>query len=115
MIQREPLLTSRLFWWQLDIIRVMLPLAVIVLAAWMIQYSRLTQGAAWHDPIGKTLLLETVIILTYLIPEAGGIWVTYNRTQAAAAGLIELAATIALVALFAWRIWVWRRTARRGQ
>jgi hypothetical protein len=99
--------------WQITFLRLVVPAAVLILLAWIIQYTRITHWAAWRDPVGRNLLAMTALMVVFLIPFGGTLFIRYDLMETTIAGLIQIISIAAIVPMVGWRMVVWSR-AQRG-
>ena len=79
------------------------------LAAWVVQYTRYTHGAAWRDPLGRTLVIKTSLIALLLVPTALSLFLHFNRLTSYVAGWVDVILIGAITPVMVWRILTWRR------
>jgi len=81
----------------------------IALTQWVAVYTRLTRRAAWRNPVGRTLIIETLLIAGLFVPQILSLFFNLNRFDSRIAAWCD----VALVML--WRTIVWLRMAALGR
>lgn len=79
------------------------------LTVWVIQYTRYTRWAAWHDPLGRTLMVKSLLIAGLLLVSILSLFLHLNRLTSEAAGWVDVALIGAVGPVMTWRILVWRK------
>lgn len=95
--------------------RIVLICAFITLTSWAAVDLRLTRGRAWKNPVGKSLLLETLLIAAVCVPSALSVFLHLSRRDNEIVGWVDVALIGIVTPVMAQRIVVWFRLYRSGK
>lgn len=85
------------------------------LVAWVVAYSHLTRRDAWRNPIGKTLIVETLLNAGLFVPTALSLFFHLSRLNSYVVAWSDVALIGAVAPAMAWRTLVWVRLDRLGR
>jgi hypothetical protein len=85
------------------------------LAAWVAVYDALTRGGWRRSPIGRTLVVEALLIAALFVPTALSLFFHLNRFDSLVAGWADVALIGLVAPAMIWRIAVWVRLGRLGR
>lgn len=85
------------------------------LLAWVLDYTRLTRGAAWRNPIGRTLLAKTTLIAALFVPQILSLFFRLNRLDSRIAAWTDVALIGLVTPVMLWRTAVFERVHRDGK
>lgn len=77
------------------------------LVIWMILYT--IYQPWWRDPVGRTLVIETLLIAGLFVPSILSLFFHFNHLTSQVAAWIDLGLIAAVTPVMLWRIAVWRR------
>lgn len=77
-------------------------------------YTWLTKGAAWGNPIGRTLIAKTLLIAGLFIPQILSLFFNLNRLDSHIAAWADVTLIGLVAPVMIWRSAVWVRLSRRG-
>lgn len=86
----------------------------VSLFGWVALYTWLTRGAAWRNPIGRTLVIKTLLIAALFIPQILSLFFHLNRLDSHIAAWTDVALIGLVTPIMCWRSAVWVRLSRRG-
>lgn len=100
-----------------QVILVLLKIGVICgfvsLVSWVGIYIRLTRWGALRNPIGRTLVIKTLLIAFLLIPTTLSLFFQLNRLDSRITAWVDVALIGAITPVMVWRSAVWLRESRR--
>jgi hypothetical protein len=85
----------------------------VSLITWVAVYTRLTRGAAWRNPIGRTLMVKSLLIAMLLVPSGLSLFLRLNRFTSHVAAWADVVLIGAIAPVMLWRSAVWVRVSRR--
>lgn len=85
------------------------------LVAWVTVYLRLTRGNAWHNPLGRTLIVKSLLIAGLFVPQILSLFFHLNRSGSRVVAWADVVLIGAVTPAMCWRIQVWLRLARPGR
>ena len=85
----------------------------ISLVGWVIIYTRLARW--WKNPIGRTLVVKTLLIAGLLVPTTMSLFFNFNRLTSHIAAWVDVVLIGAIAPVMIWRSIVWLREARDGR
>lgn len=100
--------------WQILAYKVVLIAAFVSLVSWVVIYTRLTHGAAWRNPVGRSLLVKTSLIAAVIIPSTLSVFLDLSRRSSVIVGWVDVALIGLVTPVMLWRSAVWIRLARAG-
>jgi hypothetical protein len=83
----------------------------IALGAWVLLYSRLTRRAAWTDPIGQTLIIETLLLAGLFVPSILSLFFHLNRFDSRIVAWLDVALIGLVTPVMLWRCLVFLKIA----
>ena len=99
--------------WILLLFKIVLIADLVALAAFAADYTRL---AKWYkNPIGRTLVIETLLLGAALTPSVLSLFFTFNRLTSHIAAWVDLALFAGIAGVMAWRTVVFERIHRDKQ
>lgn len=85
------------------------------LVAWVAVYHVLTRGGWRRNPIGRTLVVKSLLIAGLFIPTILSLFFHLNRFDSRIVGWSDVALIGAVAPVMAWRILVFTRLDRLGR
>lgn len=96
-------------------LKIVLVAGLVSLAAWVAVYHALTRGG-WHrSPIGRTLVVESLLIAALFVPTALSLFFNLNRFDSRVAGWADVVLIGLVTPVMIWRTAVWVRLGRLGR
>jgi hypothetical protein len=96
-------------------LKIALVAGFVSLAAWVAVYHGLTRGGWRRSPIGRTLVVESLLIAALFVPTALSLFFQLNRSDSRIAGWADVALIGLVTPVMIWRIAVWVRLGRLGR
>lgn len=85
------------------------------LTAWVAVYTKLTSWGAWKNPVGRTLMVKSLLLAAALVPFTLSLFFTFNRLTSHIAGWVDVALIGAITPVMLWRCLVWVRLSRKDK
>ena len=82
----------------------------VSLVGWVAVYTRLAKG--WHDEIGRTLVVKTLLIAALMVPSALSLFLHLSRMDSLVAGWIDAGLIWLITPVMLWRTAVWIRNSK---
>lgn len=96
-------------------VRIALIVAISGLVVFIADYTRMTRGAAWRDPVGQTIILAELFLIGTLMPFLLAAFFRLS-TLGSQIGVWVLTTFLFLTGgVMYWRTWVFERIHRRGK
>lgn len=86
----------------------------ISMVAWILLYSRLTRRAVWTDPIGQTLIIETLLLAGLFMPTALNLFFNLNRLDSHISAWVDVTLIGLVTPVMLWRCQIFFVIARRA-
>lgn len=100
--------------WILLLLKIGLISGAAVIVLWVAVYSRLTRRAAWRNPIGRTLILESLLIAGLFVPQILSLFFQLNRFDSRMAAWADVTLIGLVTPVMLWRTAVWLRMRKLG-
>jgi len=81
--------------------------------AWIVVYTRLAKW--WESPIGRTLVVKSLLLAGLLIPTILSLFFHFNRLTSYVAGWVDAVLICAIAPVMIWRTAVWLRIYRKNR
>jgi hypothetical protein len=81
------------------------------LVGWVLVYSRL--AAWWHNAIGRTLVVKSMLLAGLLVPSGLSLFFHFNRLTSLVAGWVDVALIGLISPAMWWRTAVWVKESRK--
>ena len=85
---------------------------LVTLAVFVADYTRLTRGGAWKDPVGQTIVLKSALLALAILPSVLSLFFRFSRLTSHIAGWFDVAAFGAIAVVMAWRTVTFERIHR---
>lgn len=85
----------------------------ISLVGWVAVYTRLAKW--WHNAIGRTLVVKTLLIAALLVPTGLSLFLHFNRLTSYVAGWVDVALIGLITPVMIWRTVVWVKESRKDK
>lgn len=92
--------------------KIVLVADLVTLAVFIADYTRLTRGEAWRNPIGRTILWKDVLLGAALTPSVLSLFFHFSRLTSRIAGWVDIALFAAISVAVVWRIAVFEKIHR---
>ncbi len=80
------------------------------LVGWVAVYTRLAKW--WKNPIGRTLVVKTLLIAGLLVPTTLSLFFHFNRHSSLVAAWVDVVLIGAIAPVMIWRTIVWIKVSR---
>jgi hypothetical protein len=97
---------------QIFVLKVCLIGAFCSLVGWVVIYTRLARW--WTNPIGRTLVVKTLLVAALLIPFILALFFNLTRLDSRIVGWIDVFLIGAITPVMIWRSVVWVKASREG-
>jgi hypothetical protein len=77
---------------------------------WVAVYTRLARW--WGNPVGRTIVVNAVIVSTLLVPTTLALFFKLNRLDSLVTAWVDVVLIGAITPVMCWRIVIWTRLAR---
>jgi hypothetical protein len=89
--------------WIVLLLKIGLVSGGIVLLAWVAVYTRLTNGGAWRNPIGLSLIIEALLIAGLFVPQILSLFFQLNRLDSRVAAWADVTLIGLVTPVMIWR------------
>ena len=87
----------------------------VSLVAWVAVYHVLTRGGWRKNPIGRTLVVKSLLIAGMFVPSILSLFFHLNRLDSWVAGWVDVVLIGAVAPVMAWRVAVFLKLHRQGR
>jgi hypothetical protein len=97
----------------LDALRIVLVTGLVSLFAWVGVYTKLAPW--WRNVIGRTMVIETILIGLVFIPSTLSAFFNFNRLDSRIAGWVDVGLIGLVTPVMIWRVILWLRMAKKDK
>lgn len=95
--------------------KIVLVAGVLSVAAFIVLYHRLTDGAVWRDEVGKTIVVKDVLLILMLLPAILSLFFRFSGFTSHIAAWTDVVLFGLLTPVMTWRCLIWARLHRDGR
>jgi hypothetical protein len=95
------------------LLKIVIVADVVTVVAFAAIYTALAKW--WKDPIGRTIMTESVLLALLLLPSLLSFFVNFNRLTSEVSAWADVGLFALLAVAMAWRSYVWVKIHRAGK
>jgi hypothetical protein len=101
--------------WIVLLLKIGLVAGVPANLAWVAIYSKLTRGGAWRNPLGLSLIIESLLLAGLFVPQILSLFFRLNRADSMIAAWTDVVLIGAVAPVMCWRTAVFMRLGHQGR